>query len=138
MEVKKNRPRAVITGEITYHDSRSSIILEGDLEPTLFPEIRLHGTVGAPHRAENWAYRPQDRKLRSLQGEFVVQVFDRASQGLAHRGDHPSSFSIELFGAHSTAKPQPEPDRTRQQSCRCSLNSGPGMLFGNWATWLDF
>jgi hypothetical protein len=45
MEVKKNRPRAVITGEITYHDSRSSIILEGDLEPTLFPEIRLHGTV---------------------------------------------------------------------------------------------
>ena len=35
----------MITGEITYHDSPSSITLEGDLEPTLFPEIRLHGTV---------------------------------------------------------------------------------------------
>ena len=28
MEVKKNRPRAVIRGEITYHDSPSSITLE--------------------------------------------------------------------------------------------------------------
>jgi hypothetical protein len=23
-----------------------------------------------------------------------------------------------------------------QIRCRCSLNSGPGMLFENWATWL--
>jgi len=45
MEVKKNRSRAVIRGEITYHDSPSSITLEGDVEPTLFPEIRLHGIV---------------------------------------------------------------------------------------------
>ncbi len=45
METTKKKPRAVITGEITYHDSPSSITLEGDLEPTVFPEIRLHGTV---------------------------------------------------------------------------------------------
>jgi hypothetical protein len=42
----------VITGEITYHDSSSSITLEGDQHPTLFPEIRLHGHGGAADRAE--------------------------------------------------------------------------------------
>src|SRR5918995_6299131 len=45
MDTTKKRPRAVITGEIDYHDDPSSIYLDGALEPTLFPEIDLHGVV---------------------------------------------------------------------------------------------
>jgi hypothetical protein len=44
--------QAVVTGEITYHDSSSSITLEGDLQPTLFPEIPMHGHGEAADRAE--------------------------------------------------------------------------------------
>jgi hypothetical protein len=114
MTVKKNRPRAVITGEITYHDSPSSIILEGDLEPTLFPEIRLHGTVeplivpnvpsceeaveGLPAALFEGTYRPQEKALRSQQGEFVVQVFDQREPGSSQEEITGDSFSIELIG----------------------------------------
>ena len=114
MTVKKNRPRAVITGEITYHDSPSSIILEGDLEPTLFPEIRLHGTVeplivpnvpsceeaveGLPAALFEGTYRPQVKALRSQQGEFVVQVFDQGEPGSSREEITGDSFSIELIG----------------------------------------
>ena len=114
MEVKKNRPRAVIRGEITYHDSPSSITLEGGLEPTLFPEIRLHGTVeplivpkvpscveaveGLPAALFEGTYRPQDKALRSLQGEFVVQVFDQGEPGRSQEEITGDSFSIELIG----------------------------------------
>lgn len=114
MTVKKNRPRAVITGEITYHDDPSSIILEGDLEPTLFPEIRLHGTVeplivpnvpsceeaveGLPAALFEGTYRPQDRELRSQRGEFVVQVFDQGEPGGSQEEITGDSFSIELIG----------------------------------------
>jgi hypothetical protein len=114
MTVKKNRPRAVITGEITYHDDPSSIILEGDLEPTLFPEIRLHGTVeplivpnvpsceeaveGLPAALFEGTYRPQDRVLRSQQGDFVVQVFDQGEPGSSQEEITGDSFSIELIG----------------------------------------
>ena len=45
MEISKRGKRAVIRGGITDHDSPSSITLGGGLEPTSFPEIRLHGIV---------------------------------------------------------------------------------------------
>jgi hypothetical protein len=114
MEVKKGRSRAVIRGEITYHDSPSSITLEGDLTPTAFPEIRLHGTVeplivprvasceeaveGLPGAAFEGTYRPQEKALRSQQGEFVVQVFDQGEPGSSQGDITGDSFSIELIG----------------------------------------
>jgi hypothetical protein len=114
MEVKKDRPRAVITGEISYHDDPSSITLEGGLEPTLFPEIRLHGTVeplivprvgsceeaveGLPGALFEGTYRPQEKTLRSQQGEFVVQVFDQGEPGSSQEEITGDGFSIELFG----------------------------------------
>jgi hypothetical protein len=114
MDTTKKKPRAVIRGEITYHDSPSSIILEGHLEPTLFPEIRLHGTVeplivpnvpsceeaveGLPAALFEGTYRPQDRALRSQRGEFVVQVFDQGEPGSSQGEITGDSFSIELIG----------------------------------------
>jgi hypothetical protein len=114
MEVKKGKPRAVIRGGITYHDSPSSITLEGGLEPTLFPEVRLRGTVeplvvanvpscqeaveGLPAALFEGTYRPQDKALRSQQGEFVVQVFDQGEPGSSQGEITGDSFSIELIG----------------------------------------
>jgi hypothetical protein len=114
MDTTKKKPRAVITGEITYHDSPSSIVLEGDLQPTLFPEIRLHGTVeplivpnvpsceeaveGLPAALFEGTYRPQDRALRNLRGDFVVQVFDQGEPGSSQAEITGDSFSIELIG----------------------------------------
>jgi hypothetical protein len=114
MTVKKNRPRAVITREITYHDDPSSINLEGDLTPTAFPEIRLHGRVeplivprvasceeaveGLPEAMFEGTYRPQEKALRSQQGEFVVQVFDQGEPGSSAAEITGDSFSIELIG----------------------------------------
>src|SRR5215212_522174 len=52
-DVNTKAKRAEIKGEITYHDTgTSSIILEGDLTPTAFPEIRIHGIVD-PFYVEN-------------------------------------------------------------------------------------
>jgi hypothetical protein len=114
MDTTKKRPRAVVTGGITYHDSPSSITLEGDLEPTLFPRIRLHGTVeplivpnvpsckdaveGLPAALFEGTYRPQDKALRSLQGEFVVQVFDQGEPGSSQEEITGDGFSIQLIG----------------------------------------
>jgi hypothetical protein len=114
MDTTKKRPRAVVTGEITYHDSPSSITLDDDLEPALFPKIRLHGTVeplivpnvgscedaveGLPAALFEGTYRPQDRALRSLQGEFVVQVFDQGEPGGSQGEITGDSFSIQLIG----------------------------------------
>ena len=114
MDLTKKRPRAVITGEIDYHDNPSSIVLDGDLEPTLFPEIRLHGTVeplivpnvpscedaveGLPAALFEGTYRPQVKTLRSQQGEFVVQVFDQGEPGSSQGEITGDSFSIELIG----------------------------------------
>jgi hypothetical protein len=44
-EVETAKKRAVIKGEITYHDDPSEVTLVGQPMPTEFPEIRLHGTV---------------------------------------------------------------------------------------------
>ena len=102
-------------GEITYHDEPSSIG-EGDLEPTVFPEIRLHGRVeplivpnvlmrrGSRRSARGsvrGTYRPQERAIRSLQGEFVVQVFDQGQPGGSQEEITGDSFSIELIGGAS-------------------------------------
>jgi len=114
MDTTKKRPRAVITGEIDYHDDPSSIVLGADLEPTVFPEIRLHGTVeplivpnvpsceeaveGLPAALFEGTYRPQERALRSQRGEFVVQVFDQGEPGSSQAEITGDSFSIELIG----------------------------------------
>jgi hypothetical protein len=114
MELKKGKPRAVIRGEIAYHDGPSSITLPGDLGPTPFPEIRLHGTVeplivpnvpscaeaveGLPAALFEGTYRPQEKALRSQQGEFVVQVFDQGEPGGSQGEITGDSFSIELIG----------------------------------------
>ena len=114
MDYTKKRPRAVITGEIDYHDDPSSITLEGDLKPTLFPEIDLHGTVeplivpnvpscedaveGLPAALFEGTYRPQDKALRSLRGDFVVQVFDQGEPSASVGDITGDSFSIELIG----------------------------------------
>jgi hypothetical protein len=114
METTQKKPRAVIRGEITYHDGPSSITLEGAPQPTLFPEIRLHGTVeplivpnvpscedaveGLPAALFEGTYRPQDRALRSQRGEFVVQVFDQGEPGSSQGEITGDSFSIELTG----------------------------------------
>ena len=111
---RRRSPGAVITGEIEYHDSPSSIVLEGDLQPTLFPEIDLHGTVeplivpnvpsceeaveGLPAALFEGTYRPQDRTLRNLRGEFVVQVFDQGEPGTSQAEITGDSFSIQLIG----------------------------------------
>jgi hypothetical protein len=114
MDTTKKQPRAVITGEIDYHDDPSSIYLDGALEPTLFPEIDLHGVVeplivpnvpsceeaveGLSAALFEGTYRPQDKTLRKLQGEFVVQVFDQGEPGTSQGEITGDSFSIELIG----------------------------------------
>jgi hypothetical protein len=121
MDTTKKKPRAVITGEIDYHDSPSTINLPVDPDdplspvvPTVFPEIRIHGTVeplivpnvpsceaaveGLPAALFEGTYRPQVKTLRSQQGEFVVQVFDQGEPGSSQEEITGDSFSIELIG----------------------------------------
>jgi hypothetical protein len=114
METTKRKPQAVITGQVTYHDSPSSITLAGDLEPTSFPEIRLNGTVeplvvpnvpsceeateSLPAALFEGTYRPQESTLRSLRGEFVIQVFDQGEPGSSQGEITGDSFSIQLIG----------------------------------------
>ncbi len=121
MDYTKKRPRAVITGEIAYHDDPSTIdvpvdpdVPDGPAVPTVFPEIDLHGTVeplivpnvpsceeaveGLPAALFEGTYRPQDRSLRNLRGEFVVQVFDQGEPGTSQAEITGDSFSIQLIG----------------------------------------
>jgi hypothetical protein len=121
MDYTKKRPRAVITGEIDYHDDPSTIdvpldpnVPDGPAVPTVFPEIDLHGTVeplivpnvpsceeaveGLPAALFEGTYRPQDRTLRNLRGEFVVQVFDQGEPGTSQAEITGDSFSIQLIG----------------------------------------
>ncbi len=109
--------KAVIKGEITYHDSPSTINFLGDVMPTPFPEIRIHGTVkpivilsveSARRRRGSCstAFRrpssraptgPRTRRLAPLEGEFTVLVGDQGEPGHP-RGDFTGDlFSIELF-----------------------------------------
>jgi hypothetical protein len=121
MDTTKKKPRAVITGEIDYHDDPSTIdvpvdrnVPDGPVVPTVFPEIKLHGTVeplivpnvpscaeaveGLPAALFEGTYRPQEKTLRNLRGEFVVQVFDQGEPSASVGDITGDSFSIELIG----------------------------------------
>ena len=121
MDTTKKQSRAVITGQIDYHDDASTInvpvdpdVPDSPVVPTVFPEIDLHGTVeplivsnvpsceaaveGLPAALFEGTYRPQDRTLRNLRGEFVVQVFDQGEPGTSQGEITGDSFSIELIG----------------------------------------
>jgi hypothetical protein len=53
---------------------------------------------GLPAALFEGIYRPQDRTLRNLRGEFVVQVFDQGEPGTSQAEITGDSFSIELIG----------------------------------------
>ena len=111
-----DKSKAVIKGEITYHDTGTSKV-----EGLPFGEIRLHGVVdpvfiAAPEceaAAEIFldaaqfegTYRSQDTSLLSaLPGRFTVLVFDQGEPG---RSTDPAfvtgdGFSIELAGGPYT------------------------------------
>jgi len=123
-EMETAKKRAVIKGQITYHDNASTV---GELD---FPELRIHGTVkpiyilnvygcgeavdelfgddpgagspfeGIPTALFEGTYRSQDTTLSSAlpPGEFSVLVGDQgepARPGGEFTGD---LFSIDLFG----------------------------------------
>jgi hypothetical protein len=112
----KAKNKAVIKGEITYHDTAASTVAGVD-----FPEIRLHGIVDpmvftAPDCEAaaqmfldaaqfDGTYRSQDTSLASaLPGRFEVLVFDQGEPG---RTNDPAfvtgdGFSIELTGGPYT------------------------------------
>jgi len=121
-EMNTTAKKAVIKGEITYHDSPSTI----DAVP--FPEIRLHGTVepieifnvetcadaeaglfddynpfpGVPAAQFAGTYRPQDATLRALPGKFSVLVGDQGEPGHPQGDFDGDLFSIELIdGAYN-------------------------------------
>jgi hypothetical protein len=106
--------RAVIKGQITYHDSATSTI--GGVQ---YPEIRLHGIVD-PFFVEDVStceqaaevfpnaalfegtYRPQGQTPgvpgNARDGRFVVEVFDQGEPGSSRGEITGDGFSIELFG----------------------------------------
>jgi hypothetical protein len=107
-----DKNKAVIKGEITYHDTGTSTVAGVD-----FPEVRLHGVVDpmiftaedCEAAAQDFldaaqfdgTYRSQDTSLTSaLPGRFNVLVFDQGEPG---RTNDPAfvtgdGFSIELVG----------------------------------------
>src|SRR5215217_4040566 len=111
-----DKNKAVIKGEITYHDTGTSTVAGVD-----FPEVRLHGVVDpmtfTADDCETAAqlfldaaqfdgtYRSQDTSLTSaLPGRFNVLVFDQGEPG---RTNDPAfvtgdGFSIELTGGPYT------------------------------------
>jgi hypothetical protein len=110
-----------VKGQITYHDDPSSITLVGDTNPTLFPEIRLHGTVenvlidadGDPFTEDvtpaatceevveaqaahfEGSYRSQDTTL-SGRGQFNVFVWDEGEPSRVGGIFDGDGFSIDL------------------------------------------
>src|SRR5215203_5140704 len=107
-----DKNKAVIKGEITYHDTGTSVI-----EGLPFGEVRIHGVVDpifvTDHECETAAeiffdvaqfegtYRSQDTTLLSKPpGRFTVLVFDQGEPG---RTKDPAfvpgdGFAIELTG----------------------------------------
>jgi hypothetical protein len=112
----KGPNKAMISGQLTYHDSApSSIVLVVGAPPTQFPEIRLHGVVdpffvnnvstcqAAADAVPNTAlfrgtYQSQDSTLSALHGRFTVQVFDQGEPGRSSGDFTGDSFSIGLQG----------------------------------------
>ncbi len=110
-EMNRRAKRALIRGEITYHDSPSTI---GGVE---FPAIRLHGTVeplivadvptckqavemiGVSRRPCSRAPTgPRTGRSVLWAGEFIVQVFDQGEPGSPQGEFTGDEFSIELIG----------------------------------------
>ena len=119
-----DKNKAVIKGEITYHDTGTSTVDGVD-----FPEIRLHGIVDpmvftAPDCEAaaqdvldaaqfDGTYRSQETGLTSaLPGRFNVLVFDQGEPGRTKdafvTGD---GFAIELTGVHTPSTPGPATSR---------------------------
>jgi hypothetical protein len=105
----KTANKALIQGEITYHDSPSTV------DGIKFPEIRVHGVVDPffvtaptceaaaeafPDTAQfEGDYRSQDTTLSSvLPGRFVAQVFDEGEPSASVGDITGDSFTIELIG----------------------------------------
>lgn len=106
-EMQGNKPQ--IKGQITYHDSASTV------GGATFPEIRLHGVVDPffvdvptceaaaeafPNAAQfEGSYRSQDSALSALpSGRFIVQVFDQGEPGRSVGEITGDGFAIELVG----------------------------------------
>jgi hypothetical protein len=114
--------KALIQGEITYHDTGPSVLRDvetgpGVIEDVKFDPIRLHGTVDpmtynvttCEAAAQAFldaavirgTYRSQDTDLVSaMPGRFTVLAFDQGEPG---RTNDPAfvtgdGFAIELFG----------------------------------------
>ena len=117
--------KAVITGQITYHDTGASVV-----GAKAFGAIRLHGTVDpffttAPDCEAAAAifldaaqfqgsYRSQEKGLASAKpGRFTVLVFDQGEPG---RTKDPAfvtgdGFAIDLVGAPTPSTPGPATSR---------------------------
>jgi hypothetical protein len=127
-EMNESANKAVIKGEITYHDSPSTIDVPAPIpgDPpveTDFPEIRIHGTVepivltniencemaegelfnGVPAARFDGTYRSQDATFSAIDGgEFTVLVGDQGEPGHPQGIFDGDLFSIELFlGPHN-------------------------------------
>jgi hypothetical protein len=125
-EVDTAKKRAVIKGEITYHDDPSEVDVPVDPEDpdspvvrTPFPEIRLHGTVepliiegvdscelaveGLPSALFTGTYRSQDTTLSALNpGNFRALVFDQGEPSGSTENFTGDEFSIHLVGGPYT------------------------------------
>jgi hypothetical protein len=110
-EMETTKKKAVIKGEITYHDDPSKIF---GLPNPLIPEVRLHGTVkpliingvdscklaieGMSSALFTGTYRSQDPTLyTSPPGTFRVQVFDQGEPGGSPEDFTGDEFSIQLL-----------------------------------------
>ena len=126
-DVNTKAKRAEIKGQITYHDTGTSVInvpVDPDeplvLEPKPFPEIRIHGIVDPffvegvltceevppliPGTARfGGTYRSQDTSLSAMPpGRFSVGVFDQGEPGVSRDGIDGDGFSIQLAGGPPT------------------------------------
>jgi hypothetical protein len=121
-ELETAKRKAVIKGEITYHDDPSIIdvpVVEDDptgpVGLTPFGEIRLHGTVepfvvfgvdscelameGLQTALFRGTYRSQDTTLSALNpGKFRVEVFDQGEPSASVGETTGDEFSIQLLG----------------------------------------
>jgi hypothetical protein len=129
-----DKNKAVIKGEITYHDTGTSTILVpidpevpgGPTVETDFPEIRIHGVVDpifvtAPEcetaaeiffdgaRFEG-TYRSQETALSGVPGRFNVLVFDQGEPG---RTNDPVFVTGDGFAIDLKTGPPPYISYTR-------------------------
>jgi len=121
-EMETAKKRAVIKGEITYHDDPSKVYVPVDPDDPLssvvlipFKEIRLHGTVepliilgvdscemaveGLSTALFTGTYRSQDTTLSLLPpANFRVLVFDQGEPSGSTENFTGDEFSIQLLG----------------------------------------